>query len=1572
MLKWAQSGGSKGNQSDNMKKMSFQISGKSKKSFKTSGIPAEPPSHTKAPSVNRAPPSNGSTTTHSNGAPPSPSNSFSSTSFSSTHSGGEAPRATGQRTLEITLPAGTTITSTVDAKLQMMDLLVMIAAKNKLNPTGHVILPATADRTDIAQFKASQRIGELDTTILQIVPKLSRGEIISIRTSDKKKAAQFEQTVRLTVLSGKNHKALFRVNPEKPIQDFLPQVYEERGIEANECRLRLVKTPEEDIDYSKSLNHYGGVNELVLIDLRPPPPQEPELVPIEKKKKSMFGRKSKKKGEGEPLSLTPTKEAAPPEPSQAPPAARQPSLDSTEGTDNNTLKKRRPAPPPPGGKKEPTHDEQLLKPSMEGVSRSAQGVSKKRRAPAPPPAGSAPPIPLVDPIPEVTVNHGSESPSLSDQGRHISFGATEVIESPLSTPTSTPADTPADTPESTLERRKKDGGDATATGDDIQVEVSLAELDEALTNDATAEQEVSVSQVNIASIDQSVPEDPESGEKVRIDSTNQDEDTTEASTDETQANISEQTADDNKAALSPLLLTSNSNNQLDSECGLTKPSQKIQLTTISNDEPTKPVPKPRIVKISQSSDESHPDTSRDRSVSDANRGQGAPVPKPRITRFSSEPQLDTPNKESTDASKKAMTKQKSADQISGRYKKRKAPRRPPPLVLSLDKEDESALSALQSAFLEAFSKQPGSKTATAPVMKLRPSRAPPLPPTFRKDRSSSTNDVKSIKSVQFAPDLKQPGVIQQSKSIDDPQGMSKPVAPVRRKKKTSSDSVSDQHSSPDKVAVESTERLPTPAIRARKSTKKAEVTSDNRVEGKPPVKSVGSQENPNRFEVEVEIVAPPRQAQEDKLCPVALGSTEKTTGQQSTLGQDTCTTKDKGATPTSSKEKPIEVASPAVVQAMPESNPDLSRSLSGELEDTLKSRLMQLHKSMKFEESFDTINSSDDVFLDETFGDPPSEPDAHSSEQLTTSRDSADVQQTDSFNHEEKGEGISFGTNDLKEKELEEEEMVGEMSSGFESECVSTEAVVVESSPNLVIPKHKDTTTDIKEKRAALTKMMKLSLDEDSKETTSYSPTPQGEDSESMLEEKSLTALAGGVTREAVGDQTLQVNKDKTKDTVEESLSLEKEKEEETVEEKEKEKKEGEEKTNVEEKKDVEVHEVTKQQDEIAKAEQPNMEQLAEQYKQLQQQMAMLQQQLVLNPTSASAPMQMNPAMAYQTQQMQQMQQQMILQQQMFMQQQQQAMGGYVMVPQPGGGNVMVPGQPGGGMMMSPPQMMYTPMGVQPLPAYGQVTPPQVVATPAVDQQDSPAKSVADETDSGVKEEPKETSRDQPDEVTHQETPLKPPTDAQATASGRRNVFADILKKKNAPKSSYVLSAQREAQRQRSDSNSSLTSSTSSKEGTAAAALSVETPKLELRTETSPTRHDSPVTNGLSPTSSEPSVSSVEDPPTSPPIATSLSNNFSLNISNNNTSKTMTLNAETSQPEATKDTPTSPPPAAPISSQGSRKVPPAIRPKPQKGPRPFRPASTYGKVSAPENEEGYSSSHVRKVTDLRSMFMLGK
>nr|XP_054767700.1 protein cordon-bleu-like isoform X3 [Lytechinus pictus] len=1526
---------------------------RSKKSFKTHGIP-EPASHTKPSSITRAPPSNGSTT-QSNGAPPSPSN-----SHTSSGSGGDVSRTAGQRTLEIILPAGNSVTATVDAKLQMMDLLVMIAAKNKLNPTGHVIIPAAADRTDISLFKASQRIGELDTTKLQIVPKLSRGEIMSIRTSDKMKAAQFEQTVRLTVLSGKNHKALFRVNPDKPIQDFLPQVYEERGIEAHECRLRLVKNPDEDIDYSKSLNYYGGVNELVLVDLRPPPPHEPEPVPMEKKKKSVFGRKSKKKGEGEPVTASPIKEAPPPEPTQAPPPVRQASADSTESAESSTLKKRRPAPKPPGVKKEHVQDGHLhvVKPSVEGVSRSAHGVSKKRRAPAPPPAGAAPLPPVAEPTPEVTIDNGSESPALADQHRHISFGAAEVIESPqdtpTSTPTATPTDTPSDTPSSTLER-KKDGGDA-ASSEDVQVEPDFSTLDEALASDVTAEQEVSVSEVsvaevnapevnapevNVASFNLSMPEDPESGEKVQIDSTltNENEDTTEPSSNDTPTNQSEQTTDDNKEALSPLLLTSN--NKLDSGCGLTKPSpqETVQLTTESSNGPVKPVPKPRSLLTPQSSNDSQCGASRDRSVSDVNKDPGVPVPKPRITRFSSDPQLGSPSEENNDAPKK-ITKQISVDQISGRYKKRKAPRRPPPLTLSLDNGD-SSLSSLQSAFLEAFKKQHVSKVATAPVLRHRPIRPPPLPPTFRKDRSSSTTDVKSVKSVEITSNLKKPPATQQVETSNNPQETSKPVVPARRKKKKSSGSMSDQVSSPQKVAVESAETLPTPAIRTRKSSKKAQSESDNKKDGKPSLRSPGSHQNPNIFEVEVEIVAPPRQAKEDELSPVAQGSTGKTAGEESTLDLNT-STKDRGATSRSTEEKPVEVKSP-VDQTVPDSEPDQPNSLSGELEGTLKNRLMLLHQSMKFDDSFDTIDINDDVFLNDTFTDPPSEPDAHSSQQSTTYLESADAQ--------DKKKMISLWPEDVKEKGMEDE-----ISSGFRSELISSEAVVVENIPNLssspVIPKTKDaSTTDITEKRAAMTKMMKLSLDEDSKETTSYSPT-QGEESESMLEEKSLVALSGSVKREVLDDQTLQDNDDKAEDAVEESLSLDKEKDKEEpgdVEEKKEERKEDEKVVGEEKKEEKETEETKKQGETIeatAKVEQPTMEQLTEQYKQLQQQMALLQQQLALNPTSASPALQVNP---YQTQQMQQMQQQIMLQQQMLMQQQ--AMGGYVMVP-----------QPSGGVMMPPQQMMYTPMGMQPMPLYGQVTPPQVAPTPAVDQHDSPAKgsspkTVGDETDSGRKEETKEG--DKSTEVSPQETPLKPQSDTQAAPSGRRNVFADILKKKSAPKSTYVLSAQREAQRQRSDSNSSLTS-TSSKEGTASASLSADTTKLELRTESIPPINDSPVTNGLSPTSSEPS--SLEDTPTSPSIASPLSNNTSPNESNNNT-KTMTLNTEMSPSVSTKEA-TSPP----VGSQGSKKLPPSVMPKPQKGPRPFRPASMYAKVPAPETQEGYSSSHVRKVTDLRSGF----
>ena len=83
--------------------MSFS---RSKKSFKTTPVS---PGQTKAqPGPTPPQPSNGST--KANGTPPSPAH-----SHTSTHSA-DIPKNPGQRTLEITLPNGSNVTATVDAK----------------------------------------------------------------------------------------------------------------------------------------------------------------------------------------------------------------------------------------------------------------------------------------------------------------------------------------------------------------------------------------------------------------------------------------------------------------------------------------------------------------------------------------------------------------------------------------------------------------------------------------------------------------------------------------------------------------------------------------------------------------------------------------------------------------------------------------------------------------------------------------------------------------------------------------------------------------------------------------------------------------------------------------------------------------------------------------------------------------------------------------------------------------------------------------------------------------------------------------------------------------------------------------------------------------------------------------------------------------------------------------------------------------------------------------------------------------------------------------------------------------
>ncbi|XP_013793428.1 cordon-bleu protein-like 1, partial [Limulus polyphemus] len=78
----------------------------------------------------------------------------------------------GWMELDVFLPDGRKIRTTVERRTPMMDLLVQVTTSNKISPAGHVIQILT-DRGKIIQYKPNTPIGSLDSTVIYIVPKSS-------------------------------------------------------------------------------------------------------------------------------------------------------------------------------------------------------------------------------------------------------------------------------------------------------------------------------------------------------------------------------------------------------------------------------------------------------------------------------------------------------------------------------------------------------------------------------------------------------------------------------------------------------------------------------------------------------------------------------------------------------------------------------------------------------------------------------------------------------------------------------------------------------------------------------------------------------------------------------------------------------------------------------------------------------------------------------------------------------------------------------------------------------------------------------------------------------------------------------------------------------------------------------------------------------------------------------------------------------------------------------------------------------------------------------------------------------
>ncbi|XP_077978750.1 uncharacterized protein LOC144434170 [Glandiceps talaboti] len=287
----------------------------------------------------------------------------------------------GMIALTVTLPGGKEVTATVDASLAVMDLLVHVAAKNRLSPSSHEVkAPSPYPGEDPIKFKPNTQVKDLGVSAVEIVPKKAPESKVP-----HKKPVIFEKTVRLTVRLSKNKKFVLRVNPEKALCELLPKICEEHGVDPFHCTLRLISKPEEDIDLFKSLNAYNlPENELLLIDLRAPVPQMPvkEEKPKDKKKKSVFGfrssTKKKHKGENDTDSVKQQSVRLPP-----------PSSITTESVKSSPApspQPPRPSPPPPTV----VHAVPVIDGSLLRKQRQQQMQLQQQSAPPPPPPPQPP------------------------------------------------------------------------------------------------------------------------------------------------------------------------------------------------------------------------------------------------------------------------------------------------------------------------------------------------------------------------------------------------------------------------------------------------------------------------------------------------------------------------------------------------------------------------------------------------------------------------------------------------------------------------------------------------------------------------------------------------------------------------------------------------------------------------------------------------------------------------------------------------------------------------------------------------------------------------------------------------------------------------------------------------------------------------------------------------------------------------------------------------------------------------------------------------------------------------------
>ncbi|XP_075895900.1 cordon-bleu protein-like 1b isoform X2 [Nelusetta ayraudi] len=423
--------------------------------------------------------------------------------------------------LVVVLPGGEEKTTSVHGSKPLMDLLVTLCAKYRLNPSSHTLELVTANKKS-TKLKPNALIGTLEAE--KIILK-AKGE-----EKNKKTGPQMpEATVRMVINYNKTQKTILRVNPRVPLAEHLAAICEKCEFDAESTVLLKDVHSLAPLDLSCSLNDYA-IREVYARDTgrRPSTPVSPvspshagNVVPgkdktqKEEENKGLFSkfRKSKKKSEQAATASAPASPVLVSRPrplSMALPSSGSSALGSATFADG-PKKRRAPLPPvlvsqsrsaelSPRRRINSEPNTHLDGEQLAGLSRGSSAESSlkrtKRKAPPPPASPSAAlqqAVPVDEKSPEAktleeimeqeeTTASAKSAAASDDQGEDGDAASTQVsLPSPESMAAAAAAAAAAVVPETNGEHHSHDlssAGDQTqspATGSAAVSDVSATE-----------------------------------------------------------------------------------------------------------------------------------------------------------------------------------------------------------------------------------------------------------------------------------------------------------------------------------------------------------------------------------------------------------------------------------------------------------------------------------------------------------------------------------------------------------------------------------------------------------------------------------------------------------------------------------------------------------------------------------------------------------------------------------------------------------------------------------------------------------------------------------------------------------------------------------------------------------------------------------------------------------------------------------------------------------------------------------------------------------------------------------------